>query len=349
MLSDAEYERLIEDALAICAIPAPTFAEERRAAHVAALLTEIGLHPEIDEVGNVVATVAPGEAPLVVEAHLDTVFGIPLPTEPAHAGERLVGAGIGDDSLALAMVLLLARRFASAPPARPLVLAATVGEEGEGDLRGATALVERLAPRAYVALEGHGRDELVTGAIGSLRVAVTCTTSGGHSWGDRGAPSAIHELARRCTQLLDELADRHVNIGLFDGGTTINSIAGRATCKIDCRDDEAERLRRTEADLLRIFAGANVEVIGRRPAGQTPADDPLVELTRDARSAAGLPRAAEIRASTNANAALGRGIPAIAVGLTHGGGGHTPDEYVELGPLRAGADAASILVERASR
>jgi acetylornithine deacetylase/succinyl-diaminopimelate desuccinylase-like protein len=95
-----------------------------------------------------------------------------------------------------------------------------------------------------------------------------------------------------------------------------------------------------------VFAGAEVEVIGRRPAGRTLSDDPLVLAVHDARAAADLPVAPEISSSTNANAPLGRGIPAISIGLTEGGGGHTPDEYVELAPLRAGADAAVALVER---
>lgn len=345
MLTDGEHERLIEDALAICAVPAPTFHERERAELVAAELRAAGLEPSFDEVGNVVAVVTPGPEPLVVDAHLDTVFGLPLPTEPRREDDRLCGAGIGDNSLAVAMVLLLARRLR---PERPFVLAATVGEEGEGDLRGAKALVESLRPRAFVALEGHGRDALVTGGIGSVRVAATFTTAGGHSWGDRGAPSAIHELVRACAHLLDELGGRHVNIGLVEGGTSINTIAGRASCKVDCRDEDDERLRATEADLLRVFAGAEVEVIGRRPAGRTPPDHPLVRLAREARAAAGLEPAEELRSSTNANAALGRGIPSVCVGLTDGGGVHTADEYVELAPLRAGAEMVLRLVESAA-
>jgi acetylornithine deacetylase/succinyl-diaminopimelate desuccinylase-like protein len=345
MLTDAEYERLVEETLAICAVPAPTFHERARGELVAALLRDAGLEPSFDDAGNVVATVTPGPEPLVVEAHLDTVFGTPLPAAPRRAGDRLVGAGIGDNSLAVAMLLLLARRVR---PERPFVVAATVGEEGEGDLRGAKALVAATSPRAFVALEGHGRDGIVTGGIGSVRVAATFTSPGGHSWADRGTASAIHGLVRSCAQLLDELPDRHVNIGLVEGGTSINTIAARATCKIDCRDEDPARLRETEQILFRVLADAHVEVIGRRPAGRTAPDHPLVELVRETRTAAGLPPGTEIASSTNANAALGAGVPAVSIGLTNGGGAHTVDEYVELEPLRAGADAALLLVERLS-
>jgi acetylornithine deacetylase/succinyl-diaminopimelate desuccinylase-like protein len=69
---------------------------------------------------------------------------------------------------------------------------------------------------------------------------------------------------------------------------------------------------------------------------------------RETRTAAGLPPGTEIASSTNANAALGAGVPAVSIGLTNGGGAHTVDEYVELEPLRAGADAALLLVERLS-
>ena len=352
-LRDDELELLLADTVEICAIPAPTLAEAERAEHVRARFEAAGVGATIDEVGNVVARVGAGGNPLVVAAHLDTVFGAATPIGAARDGNRLVGAGIGDNSLGLAALLLLARRLAGSEPGIPLALVATVGEEGEGDLRGARHVVAELEPRAFVALEGHGRDELITGGIGSVRYAVTYRTDGGHSWHDRGRPSAVHVLLERGDRLVRELGGRHVNIGTVEGGTSINTIAAQARCTIDCRDESDTRLAET-AELLESVltdvpdgVACELERIGQRPAGTTPADEPLLELARRARVDAGLEAAAEVASSTDANIAMSRGIPAVTVGLTVGHGAHTPGEWIEIPPLRAGAAAALGLVAAA--
>src|SRR5438445_13350072 len=69
---------------ALSAIPAPTGAEAQRATRTAELFREVGLRDVlIDEVGNVHGWLrrdegrgkADGSAPVVLAAHLDTVFG----------------------------------------------------------------------------------------------------------------------------------------------------------------------------------------------------------------------------------------------------------------------------------
>jgi tripeptide aminopeptidase len=69
-----------------------------------------------------------------------------------------------------------------------------------------------------------------------------------------------------------------------------------------------------------------------------------VRAAREARRAAGLAPADENASSTDANAALGRGLPAICLGLTHGANAHRTDECVELEPLGAGLAALEGLV-----
>ena len=309
--------------------------------------------PQRDAAGNVLARFGPPEGDAVVlAAHLDTVFAADTPLDPRREGDRLLGPAVGDDSLGLAGVLHVARHFAARPPARPVVLAATVGEEGLGDLRGARALLDHVACEAFVAIEGHGRDTLQVAGIGSARLRLDVRGPGGHSWGDRGTPSAVHALVHACAAVLAAAGDAHVNVGVVAGGTTVNTIAAAASADVDLRDAEEERL---EATVRRVTAAARaavpagvelrVEPIGRRPAGATPPGHPLVAAARAARERAGLPPAEESASSTDANAALGRGIPAICVGLTEGGGAHTVDEYVELGPLQGGLAALETLAE----
>lgn len=262
-------------------------------------------------------------------------------------GGVLRGPGIGDDSLAVAALIHTARRLSTTPPSRPVVLAATVGEEGLGDLRGARAVLDSVACDAFVALEGHGIESVQTAGIASARLLAVASGPGGHSWGDRGRPSAVHALVQGLGAALDAAEDGHVNVGVIRGGTSINTIAAGAEAEIDLRDADDSTLDRRVAAVASALRGHGLEVrhVGRRPGGHTPSDHPLVLAARAARVAAGLPPAEEIASSTDANAALGRGIPAICVSLTRGAGAHTLDEHVQVAPLREGVAALDALVD----
>jgi tripeptide aminopeptidase len=341
------------DALALCAIPAPTFAEAERGAAMADRLEHAGARAHTDATGNVLARFGPdGGAATVITAHLDTVFPADTPLDPRREGDTLHGPGIGDDCLGLAALLHVARRLAAGPPEHPILLAATVGEEGLGDLRGAKAVLDDHACDAFVALEGHGRDTLQTAGIGSARIRARATGPGGHSWGDRGTPSAVHALVAALAAASTAAQGAHLNIGVIAGGTSINTIAAEAVAELDLRDGDDAHLEETKQRVEQALQDAapagiaiDLEPIGRRPAGATPPGHPLIGAAREARAKAGLGPAEEEASSTDANAALGRGIPAVGIGLTHGHHAHRTDERVELGPLEAGIAALDHLVD----
>src|SRR5256886_2423730 len=129
---------------ALSAIPAPTGAEGRRGAHLAELFREIGLSDvAVDHAGNVHGWLGKnGErsvaGPVVLAAHLDTVFGAEVDVAVERRGQRLEGPGISDNARGLAALVAVAEAMVAArvPVARPILFAATVGEEGSGDLRG---------------------------------------------------------------------------------------------------------------------------------------------------------------------------------------------------------------------
>jgi acetylornithine deacetylase/succinyl-diaminopimelate desuccinylase-like protein len=247
----------------------------------------------------------------------------------------------------VAALVHTARRLAARAPAHPVLLAATVGEEGLGDLRGARAVLDAVACDAFVALEGHGIESIQTAGIASARLVAVASGPGGHSWGDRGRPSAVHALVRGLHDALDAAGDGHVNVGVIRGGTSINTIAPAAEAEIDLRDADDAALDRRVGAVERALLGHGLEVrhVGRRPGGRTPDDHPLIAAARAARRAGGLPAAEENASSTDANAALGRGIPAICVSLTKGAGAHTLDEHIELAPLAGGVAALDALVD----
>ncbi|HEX2105346.1 MAG TPA: M20/M25/M40 family metallo-hydrolase [Solirubrobacteraceae bacterium] len=353
-----EAERVLEEARRICAVPAPPFGEAARGRLVAALFAEAGAPARIDATGNVIAELGgSGPETTVFAAHLDTVFPAGTPIAFAQGDGRLAAPGLGDNSIAIAALLHLARRLAGRELRRPVALVATVGEEGLGDLRGARALLDELACSAFVAVEGLTLQAIKVTGVGSVRFGATVIGPGGHPWIDRGTPSAVHGLAECLAAAVREAraAGVVINAGVIEGGTAINTIASEASAEIDLRAEDDDLLRaaarRVRAALEAVEEGleTTVEALGRRPAGAIALDHPLLEAARRARSRAGLPPAREDAASTDANAAYGRGIPAITVGVTTGGNAHRLDEYIDLAPIPAGLAALAALAEDVSR
>jgi len=356
----------------LSATPAPTGAEGARGARVAELFREIGLSQVgVDQAGNVRGWLGNGHgsAPVVLAAHLDTVFGPEVDVRVRRRGQRLEGPGISDNARGLAAVLAVAEALVATgvTTARPILFAATVGEEGSGDLRGVKYLLngKREAgngkPTAFIALDGAGLERVIHRALGSKRYHVTFRGPGGHSWAAFGVANPANAVGRAAALLADlpiATAPRTTCavVGL-GGGTGLNSIPQDAWLDLDLRSedpralaqldvtvraaleraaDDENRSRSTGTPPLRL----EVQLVGDRPCGITPRVHPLVQAAIAANRALG--RDAELTsASTDANAPIALGIPAIALGAGgKAGDAHLTTEWYEnvegaLGIVRA--------------
>ena len=336
---------MIEDILALARIPAPTFAEDAR---IAWLEERLGSAPGArrrDAVGNFVWVFGEGKPRLLLAAHVDTVFPAGTPLQARREGDRLLGPGIGDNAAAVAVVAHVVERLA--PPGLAVVF--TVGEEGLGNLRGAIAACEELRPEAFVAIEGHGLEHVLVDGVGSIRARVTVTGQGGHSWKDRGRASAVHALLDLGAGLARlGTGEAPVNVGLVSGGRSVNTIAERAELLVERRSLDEPPLDEFAAALELELASplaVSVEIVGRRPCGRLDRDHPLLTVARAARAELGLPDALEA-GSTDANAALARGIPALTLGVAFGGGSHTLDEWIDAASLELGARQLEGVLQR---
>jgi acetylornithine deacetylase/succinyl-diaminopimelate desuccinylase-like protein len=356
-------KRLLDLALDIQQIPAPTFAEGPRAEFVRGQFQKEGLSDvSVDERGNVYARL-PGNgdrAPLVMSAHLDTVFPADTDLRITRTPNRVAAPGIGDNSLGVASLPALVWSLREGRISLPgdLWLVADVCEEGLGDLRGMRAVVERFGRdvTAYIIIEGMAYGHIYHRALAVERYLVRFETPGGHSWNDAGVPSAVHELASLVAALAGiPLAAKPrtvLNVGRFTGGTSVNTIAAEASIEVDLRSEDpaalvdlAARLQRMAALYRRDGVTVDVERIGQRPGGEIPADHPLVRLAAESLRLQGV-QPSLIIGSTDANIPLSQGIPSIGLGLTTGGGGHTLDEYIETGLIQQGLDHLTEVVTK---
>lgn len=358
--------KVIDLAREIQAIPAPSFGEGQRAAFVRQLfLNEQLLDVSIDPINNLYGRVAGAShlPPLVVSAHLDTVFSKDAIHGSSRSGDQIHGPGIGDNSLGVAALLGLIwlLRDRGVVPAADIWLIANVCEEGLGNLRGMKAVVDRFGNnvRGYLVIEGTALGHIYHKAVGVQRYRVEVHTAGGHSWSDYGQPSAIHEAAALITRITSvplPLAPRTtLNVGLISGGTGINVLASEATFELDVRSEQRDALAavtdRLEAAILSSRRGGvdvRLEKIGQRPAGEIPADHPLVQLAGECLTELGLPPVFT-SGSTDANVPLSMGYPAIVLGVSTGGGAHTLNEYIDVSPIETGLEQLVRFVERVFR
>jgi acetylornithine deacetylase/succinyl-diaminopimelate desuccinylase-like protein len=355
--------RVVERAIQIQQIPAPTFHEQKRAELVHDLFFAEALDDLCtDETGNVFAR-WPGkgtEKPLIVSAHLDTVFPIETTLRVTRGSDLIHGPGLGDNSLGVAALfgLLWSLRDRGIQPRGDIWFVANVCEEGLGDLRGMKAVVDRFGGdvHAYLVLEGLALGHVYHRAIGVKRYRVTARTSGGHSWSDYGQPSAVHELAKIVVELaslsLPSRPRTTMNVGRIAGGTSVNVIASEATLDLDLRSEGQEALAGLVAAVERVIqkanrAGVSFEstVIGQRPAGEIAPGHPLVTLAKDCLYELGL-EAGLISGSTDANVPLSKGYPAVVLGITTGGSAHTIHEYINTKPIAQGMEQLVKFVSR---
>jgi tripeptide aminopeptidase len=355
-MMDAVFDpaAIAADAVVLAELDGGTGRERVRIDWLLRRLREAPGSRHIDGAGNLVWTFGPPPYRLAVLVHVDDVFGEATVRGVAERDGWLTGPGIGDNAIAVATAVAVAEHglaelsLAGPSPAGaalagplPVAIVFTVGEEGLGGLRGARHACRELAPEAVLALEGHGCDRIFTDAVGSLRVQVTVTGPGGHSWWDRGRPSASHELVRLLHEMIASApARRPVNVGLVDGGTGVNAIAARASAAVEWRSTDQAELDRQAARLagLEVAAGLrlSVERLDSRPAGSVPTTHPLVAAIQRARRCVGLP-ATTADGSTDANAALAAGIPAVALGCCKGENMHAPTERIRTDSIVTGA------------
>ena len=362
LLTEHVTQRVLDLAARIQQVPAPTFKERKRGQLVRAHFATEGLKDlSMDAVHNVYARLPGrgGSNPLIVSAHLDTVFSTRKP-DLRFEDQRIHGPGIGDNSLGVAALfgLLWTLREAAVELESDVWLVANSCEEGLGDLRGMKAVVERFAAQArgFLVLEGTALGQVYHRAVGVQRYRVSVTTSGGHSWSDYGNPSAVHAVAQLVSRLtalsLPEKPRTTLNVGTIAGGTGVNVLASHAQFELDVRSESPaelqvliEKVDKTIAAARQDDVHVEVEIIGRRPAGELPASHPWVRLALDCIAEQGL-NGRPTSGSTDANIPLSLGLPAIVLGITTGAGGHTPHEYIDTPPVKQGLQQVFRFVTR---
>lgn len=355
-----EHDRTVQDIITLTEIPAPPFKEEARGKAYKAMLEAHGLTDvEIDAEGNVMGLrkgTKPGPL-VVVSAHLDTVFPEGTNVTVRRDGTKLFAPGVADDTHNLAVLLAWIRALDAAKikTQSDILFVGTVGEEGAGDLRGVryffTQGKYKDRTKAFFSVDGLDPSGITHVGVGSKRYRVTFNGPGGHSYGSFGIVNPMAAMGKAIADfyLVQVPTSPKVtySASVTGGGTSVNAIPNKVFTEFDMRSADAGELAKLDARFQEIMQAAvehenkarstrvgavSVEIkpIGDRPAGQTAKDTALVAGTAAAITALGYTPQYDA-SSTDANAPMALGIPAITIGGGGTGGrAHSLDEWIDV-------------------
>lgn len=368
----------LEQQQSICQVPAPPFKESERGIEYAKRLKALGLeNVHADPEGNVIGT-WPGSKsakPLIVfSAHLDTVFPEGSDVTVKRDGGRMKGLGIGDDCRGLAVVLAVARAFQQTKIRfdGTVLFVATVGEEGQGDLRGVRYLFEKSEFKGkvdnFISVDGSG-SRITSGGVGSYRYRVTYRGRGGHSYGSFGMPNPAHAMGRAIARIADIQVPKSpkttFNVGTVTGGTSVNSVPIEVSMEVDLRSESPTELKALDERFKAALNAAleqekarwpdskapielDLKSIGIRPATEVSDTRPLTVAAMETAKQAGLTIFSSGAGSTDSNIPLALGIPSVTIGGGGiGTGAHSVDEaFEDRGDGYKGPQWAVLLIAR---
>jgi len=323
--------------------------EERRAAYVRGEMEREGLEVTVDSIGNVIGRrPGTGGGPTVVfAAHLDTVHPMDTDVTVRREGDVLRAPGIFDNSASVANMLAVVRALnhANIRTRGDLIFIGTAQEEL--GLIGMDYWLEQN-PRAadmLIALDG-GLPNVNYGALGIYWTRYFFRGEGSHTNSSAGKPHPARALSNAILSIYqiripEGQGGAVYNVGMLDGGKIFNAIPEEVSFTMDLRSVNPVLLDSLHAEIeSRVTRAAEAEgvqwakeEVTRNRAGGTEAmladrrRHPLVQTALDVHRHLGIESRAVPTGSTDANAAVVRGIPAISVGRGEGGEQHTLSEW----------------------
>lgn len=347
-----ELIQLIKD---LCAIPAFSHHEEKRALFIQDWFKSFGCEVVIDEKYNVILPIhTEGNHELTVfMAHTDTVFPDEEGFDCIEKDGYLHAPGVGDDTTNVAQLMLIARylfeHHLECPKGCLIVFNSC--EEGLGNLDGSRYLMDCYQGRVkeFYSFDGE-YDKIITKAVGSIRYKITIKTEGGHSYNAFGNHNAIAIASSLIAKLYEYKVPTRgkstYNVGQIEGGTSVNTIAQEVSFlfeyRSDCRDDLDEMKTFFEETIQRVHkSGTDIDVIvlGERPCMGDVDEKELEEVIHHVNQVIETytnQKPKQYSGSTDCNICYSLGIAGSCFGGYIGFGAHTREEKVEVASLRIG-------------
>jgi tripeptide aminopeptidase len=372
---DDRSPAIVDEWIHLVEIPSPSKKEQARAEYIRTEMQKLGLTDiRMDDKLNVsgVRKGTGGGLTVVFAAHTDTVFPEGTPIKVRREGDTLTAPGIGDDASNLMATLEMFRALNRGGVSTKGDLVFLASSQEEIGLLGAKHWLESSGykPDMFVAVD-VGANEVWYGALRISMYKFFYTSPGAHTLESRGAPSPAKALAKAISALydiplppvapgLDTFKLPVINVGMMGGGTVFNAIPREAWFAVDLRSlDDATQHQLATAVVSAAKEAADKEGVGFRMEESSFGDyskarpqserlnQPVVQTALTVENFYRKKGAPEIvpadLGSTDANNAIGMGIPAVAVGAVMDHQPHRLEEYAEASSIVPGIKSLLVL------
>jgi glutamate carboxypeptidase len=303
------------------------------------------------------------DAHVLLLGHRDTVFpsGTAAKRPFRVEGDRAYGPGVSDMKAGLVMNAFVLEAFArSGGASRPVVNLVTSDEEiASPASRPVIEAAARGARAVFNAEPGRPSGALVTGRKGAMFLTIEVTGRAAHSGGahEQGI-SAIEELCRKVLDLhalTDYATGTMANVGLIQGGQSVNTVAPLATAEVDVRFRTMAAMRAAEVAISAILERTHLDGTTTRitrkaaflPLEQTPASRAIFEHYVACAAEFGMSPGGEYTGgSADSGFTAAVGTPTLCGTGPLGAKAHSPDEVCHLDTLVPRAQALALAIAR---
>ena len=347
-------ELVLANAVLIGEIPSPTFGEADRIRFLNDRFTECGLsNAATDEAGNSIASISgtDGTSNILLVAHADTVFSDAVDHAMAVGPDRIVGPGIADNTMGLAVLASLPTLLEKLDIKlkKNIILIGTTKSLGRGDLGGMRHFLQSNTQpiTGAVCVEGTRLGRLSYSSIGMLRGEIRVEIPEQTDWskfGNTGAITVLNQVINKMLAIPLPSAPRtNLILGSVGSGTAFNTLPRTGYLQFEVRSEEdgmAAKLRETIIDICNeISAEMRVKVslneLARRKVGGIGYQHPLVKSVHAIMGKLGV--TPNIGPSTGElSAMIDDGIEGVTLGITHGENAHEFNEAAEIEPIFKG-------------
>lgn len=335
-------------------IPAPTFKEHKRIEFLTDRFKEAQISKNsIDEMGNGIAILegSEGNKNILVVAHADTVFGSNVDHTIQVQPEVAIGAGIGDNSLGLAVLASLPNILEQLDIqlVNNLVLLGATQSLGRGNLQGLRFFLSNFKDEiaAGLAIEGIEIGRLSHISIGMKRGVIHCEVPESYDWsrfGDASAILTLNEVINRINEIkLPQRPRTSIVMGSMKGGTSFNTTALNATLRFEVRSESSEMVQNIHQRLQEIVDevssksgdSINMDIFAQREPGGISFSHPLVRNTKEIMEGLQIePRPGP--STSELSALIDYNIPSVTLGLTHGDHINETKQGIKIEPIFSG-------------